>query len=116
MMIGPAERANYPACKPLFPRVFGGGPDVSKKPNEIKAQSEHNRMLSDAENAGGDVQRLPASAMGWLHVTKSDGSAVLSLATHHADNNNEDPCKKRPGYLWDVIVLIPPRHHSSSNP
>ena len=39
MMIGPAERANCPACKPLFPRVFGGGPDVSKKPNEIKAQS-----------------------------------------------------------------------------
>ena len=33
-----AARANSPACKPVFPRLFGGGSSVSKKPNEIKAQ------------------------------------------------------------------------------
>ncbi len=37
MMISPTARANYPACKPLFPGVLGGVPDVSKKPNKIKA-------------------------------------------------------------------------------
>ena len=38
MMISPTARANSPACRGLFPRVFGGGPDVSKKPNEITPQ------------------------------------------------------------------------------
>ncbi len=38
MMIGPAERANYPACKPVFPGVFGGVWSVSKKPNDFKPQ------------------------------------------------------------------------------
>ncbi len=42
MMISPTARANYPACKPLFPGVFGGGWSVSKKPNKISTQSEHN--------------------------------------------------------------------------
>ena len=30
--------ANCPACKPVFPRVFGGVWSVSKKSNKIKAQ------------------------------------------------------------------------------
>ena len=42
MMISPTARANYPACKPVFPRVFGGGWSVSKKSNKISTQSEHN--------------------------------------------------------------------------
>ena len=47
MRISPTARANYPACKPVFPRVFGGGWSVSKKSNKINTQSEHNTFLSD---------------------------------------------------------------------
>ena len=30
--------ANCPACRAVFPRLFGGGPDVSKKSNDFKPQ------------------------------------------------------------------------------
>ncbi len=49
-MISPTARANCPACRGLFPGVFGGGPDVSKKPNKINTQSEHNTELSDVKS------------------------------------------------------------------
>ena len=41
--------ANCPACKPLFPGLFGGGPDVSKKPNDFKPEGLHNTTLSDVK-------------------------------------------------------------------
>ena len=48
----PQKTANCPACKPVFPGVFGGGWSVSKKPNEIKAGSLHNTHFIRRNHAG----------------------------------------------------------------
>ena len=57
MRISPTARANCPACRGLFPGVFGGGPDVSKKPNKIKPQPSHNTELSDTKAAHSGLGR-----------------------------------------------------------
>ncbi len=61
MMIGPAERANCPACRGVFPGVFGGVPTVSKKPNKIKPQGRHNSPLSDVKRQLGPKNVQPGA-------------------------------------------------------
>ena len=52
-MVPPHTRgtANCPACRGVFPGLFGHGSSVSKKSNDFTPEGLHNTFLSDVKTA-----------------------------------------------------------------
>ena len=87
--------ANYPACRGVFPGLFGGDPDVSKNSNKIKAGSEHNSPLSDApghigpctlwsdNRGGGETSPRPARCAAPVLLRGLRIALRSAVASHH---------------------------------